>query len=125
MGSLTLYVGVGGAIGAFVRALTCAIFDRFWKNAFPLAVFIINLVGCFFIGLFTECRNWDGFSEELRTSVTVGFCGGLTTWSTFASQTFKLGLKKEYLIAVVNVLVNHIFGFVFCYIGMVIGRTTH
>ena len=40
MGILPLSVGVGGAIGAFTRALTCAIFDGFWKNAFPLAVFI-------------------------------------------------------------------------------------
>lgn len=124
MSALTLYIGVGGAIGALCRALICAIFDRFWKNPFPLAVFIINMVGCFLIGLFAECADWDGLTSELRQSITIGFCGGFTTWSTFASQTFKLGLKKQYVIAIVNVLATHVFGYLLAYLGMVAGRAS-
>lgn len=122
MGIETLYVSIGGAIGAFCRASILDLFGLCYSKKFPLPVFIINIVGCLLVGFFAECPNWPRYTEHLRTSITSGFLGGFTTWSTMATQTLKLGLDRDYLIAVVNILVNHIFGALFVYIGQEIAK---
>lgn len=114
-----LYVGIGGAVGAVARGLTCNAFDKFWKKKFPLAVFVINVIGCAIIGLMSEIHN---LNRDLSLAITTGFCGGFTTWSTFASQTLKLTMKKEYAIAIASVAANHVLGGVAAYLGQLIGR---
>ena len=114
-----LFVGLGGAAGALCRSLTCTLCDKFWKRDFPLAVFLINVLGCLVIGIFSEIRS---ISSDLSVTITTGFCGGFTTWSTFASQTLKLGLKRNYLLMIANILSNHIFGGLAVYLGRVITR---
>lgn len=114
-----LYVGIGGAVGAVARGLTCSLFDKFWKRSFPLAVFLINILGCAIIGLVSELHSMN---TGLSLAITTGFCGGFTTWSTFASQTLKLTMKKEYAVAIASVAANHIFGGIAAYLGHLIGR---
>lgn len=114
-----LYVGIGGAVGAVARGLTCSVFDKLWKKKFPLAVFVINVIGCAIIGLTSEIHN---LNRGLSLAITTGFCGGFTTWSTFASQTLKLAMKKEYAIAIASVAANHVLGGVAAYLGQLIGR---
>ena len=114
-----LYVGIGGALGAVARGLTCSLFDKFWKRSFPLAVFLINVFGCAIIGCVSEFHS---LNRRLSVALTTGFCGGFTTWSTFASQTLKLAVKKEYVVAIASVAANHIVGGIAAYVGQLIGR---
>lgn len=123
MGIETLYVAIGGCLGAFCRAGIINLFDLCYSNKFPLSVFIINTIGCFFVGFFAECPNWPHYTNNLRTSITTGFLGGFTTWSTMATQTLKLFLDGNYWMPVVNILANHISGCIFCYIGQKIAQS--
>ena len=122
MGIVVLYIAIGGAIGAVFRGVGCIITDRFWKNKFPLAVFLINVIGCFLIGIFTEITIRKHYPSELEQALVTGFCGGFSTFSTFASQTFKLATNGNLLYAAINILANHIVGFFFCWLGQLIGE---
>ncbi|EAY05102.1 crcB protein [Trichomonas vaginalis G3] len=122
MGIEVLYIAIGGAIGAVFRGVICILFDKCYKKKFPLAVFIINITCCFLYGILSKITFRKHYPEELHVALTTGFCGGYSTWSTFASQTFKLGKNKDYMIAVLNVVANHVVGFFFCWLGQLIGK---
>ena len=122
MGIEILYIAIGGALGAVFRGVGCIIADKFWKNKFPLAVFVINVIGCFLIGIFTEITIRKHYPIELEHALVTGFCGGFSTWSTMASQTFKLATNGSPLIAAISILSNHIVGFFFCWLGQLIGE---
>lgn len=117
-----LYVAIGGAIGAVFRGVICILFDKCYKKKFPLAVFLINITAAFVYGLCSEITLRKTYSKDLHDAILTGFCGGYSTWSTMASQTFKLGKNKDYIIAVANILANHIVGFFFAWVGQVIGE---
>ena len=88
---LALWVGIGGFMGSIVRYLLS-------KYIFSQAGSAFNLSGCFIIGLligwFARCEN---LSAEVRMFLTVGFCGGFTTFSTFASESLLLLKAGEWL----------------------------
>jgi fluoride exporter len=86
-----LLVGTGGFLGSVSRFLVSKIMQTNYPSAFPWGTFTVNIAGCFLIGLIY------GFSEKssLLTAgwkmfLAVGFCGGFTTFSTFANENLAL-----------------------------------
>ena len=95
---LALWVGIGGFMGSIVRYLLSKYIFSQAGSAFPWATLAVNLSGCFIIvlliGWFARCEN---LSAEVRMFLTVGFCGGFTTFSTFASESLLLLKAGEWL----------------------------
>ena len=82
-----LFVFLGGGTGSVLRYLV-----GMWigSAAFPWATFAVNAVGSFAIGLLGGLASRFGWGEALRLSLTVGLCGGFTTFSTFSKESLVL-----------------------------------
>jgi CrcB protein len=97
---VVLAVALGGAVGASARYGADRLITT--HSTFPWSTFLVNIVGCFFIGL---CSQELGDAPEwLRTGLIVGAIGGFTTFSTFAYQALEnhAALASVYVVASVG-----------------------
>ncbi|MGX5219457.1 MULTISPECIES: fluoride efflux transporter CrcB [Pseudomonas] len=84
-------VAAGGALGSTLRFLTSYWVQRHWPQHFYMATFSVNIIGCFLIGLLSGLFLLrTDIPLELRTGITVGVLGGLTTFSSFSLETIRL-----------------------------------
>lgn len=116
-----VYVGIGGCIGAVARYGVGCFSQRWLLNAhFPWATFLINVVGCFLIGILMAFvdRQPSEHTAVLRLFVGIGVLGGFTTFSTFGFETWQLIAKGQMLSVVGNVLGQVILGVLAVYGGM-------
>lgn len=93
---LVLAVAFGGAIGSVARYLAGHGSAKLFGLGFPWGTLIINIVGSFLIGVFAEsfALRWDA-PQAVRVFLTVGICGGFTTFSTFSLDAFVLIERGE------------------------------
>ncbi|HRO74790.1 MAG TPA: CrcB family protein [Crocinitomicaceae bacterium] len=95
-----LAVFLGGGIGSLMHF---GIGKIPFTNQFPLNTLISNIVACFLLGTIVYSvkpqGNWQLF-------LTVGICGGLSTFSTFSKETFDLFQSGNYAIALANILIS-------------------
>jgi CrcB protein len=85
---------------------------------------IANLVGVFLIGLFFGLTERHSFlTGSARLFFVTGFLGGLTTFSSFGWETFKLGSDGLLGLALANLLVNNLCGLGLVLAGMWLGRS--
>ncbi len=93
-----LLAGIGGFIGSITRYVTTVFVHKIFPTNFPLGTLIVNLVGCFLIGIILGLfEKGEVLSPEMRLMLSVGFCGGLTTFSTFTNDTINLINDREVL----------------------------
>src|SRR5512140_2728568 len=84
---IILLIGTGGFIGSVSRYLVSKYFQNLLLSSFPFGTFIVNITGCFLIGLiYGFAEKGNQLSTEWKMFLAVGFCGGFTTFSTFASE---------------------------------------
>ena len=85
-----LLVLLGGAVGAPTRYLTDVAVQRLHRSSFPWGTWTVNISGSFVLGLVaTGASTWE------ETLVGTGFCGALTTFSTFGYETVRLAEEGE------------------------------
>ncbi|WP_378954076.1 fluoride efflux transporter CrcB [Pelosinus sp. sgz500959] len=114
-----LAVAVGGSIGATARYLVSTWAAGRFGIGFPYGTLIVNVVGCFIIGAFmTATTERFIVSPYWRLIVTVGFVGGLTTFSSFSYETFKLMEDSSITFALYNVMGNFVLGFFATWLGI-------
>jgi CrcB protein len=94
---ILLAVALGGALGSVARYLVGIGSGRLFGLGFPWGTLIINIAGSFLIGVFAEllALKWD-LPQAGRVFLTVGICGGFTTFSTFSLDTYVLMERGEF-----------------------------
>ena len=86
-----LFVGFGSFIGGGLRYLLSRFLQNYMENSFPLGTLVVNLLGCLFIGVFYALfEHGNLLNSNYRLFLTVGVCGGFTTFSTFMNENFQL-----------------------------------
>ena len=116
-------VFVGGGIGASARYYLSGAVYRFLPSDFPYGNLVVNITGCFLIGMLMTLLEERFISEpSLRIFLTIGILGGFTTFSSFSYETIALFRDAEILRAMLNVGVS-IFGCLAATaLGILIGR---
>jgi CrcB protein len=100
-------VASGGAIGATLRLLINGLTNKYFVHALPLGTLAVNLIGSLLIGmLFAYFHLNTSLSPQLKTFLVTGILGALTTYSTFAIESFFLLESGQYIHAFANMALN-------------------
>lgn len=114
-------VGIGGAAGSIGRYLCQRWINEAYQHNFPLATFLINIAGCFLIGIFYALgEKGNLLSPSTRLLLTTGFCGGFTTFSTFAFENTGLLRTGDHFYFLAYTLGSVLLGILAVYIGSVL-----
>jgi CrcB protein len=118
--TIALFCAGGGLTRYYLSGWVYHLLGR----GFPYGTFVVNIIGAYFIGLIMEfgLRSTMG-SDTLRLGLTVGFMGGLTTFSTFSYETFKLLEDGQFVMAFTNVLASVAVCLLFTWLGIVTVRS--
>ena len=120
MNTLTniLIVGAGSCLGGMLRYLVSRALQGVCHTPFPWGTFAVNVAGCFIIGLiFGFIDKGCQMSDSLKLFLTVGFCGGFTTFSTFMNENFQLIKDDNFFYLSLYVGLSLFVGFIMLYLG--------
>ena len=105
--SAILIVGLGGFIGAILRSYINGLVNENIKHDIPFGTLSVNLLGSFLLGMLYAFFHFTHiFSLEMKHFLATGMMGALTTYSTFAVETFFLFKGKNYTMALSNMSLN-------------------
>jgi CrcB protein len=114
-----LLIAVFGAIGTLARYGLQGLVQVRMGGTFPYGTLLINLSGCFFLGLIGQYTlNRMVISPEMRMAIAVGFFGGFTTFSSFGWETAKMLEAGEWLRATTYVAASVVFGLILSVAGI-------
>jgi CrcB protein len=116
-------LAAGSLAGGFARYFMSGAVYRAMGTSFPYGTFLVNIMGCFLIGLF-DCLATERFalSPAARLLLMTGFCGAFTTFSTLILETSNLMKGGDFMRASVNVVASVIAGLILFRLGTLAGR---
>ena len=112
-----LLVALGGAGGSVLRYLLSNI-----NTSFPWGTFAVNVLGSFLIGLLVGFMSKGVLSPEMKLLLVTGFCGGFTTFSTFANESFSMMKAGDVLLTALYVGASVIIGILAVWGGMTLSN---
>ncbi len=118
-----LAVMIGAALGGLARYVIGAAVMQKFAGRFPLGTLVVNVTGCFLIGMamtllterFAPHQNW-------RLFLVTGVLGGYTTFSSFAWETFQAVDGGAALMGLANAVLSVSLGYVAVWIGVILAR---
>lgn len=115
-------VMLGGSFGAASRYGVSLLTVKLWGTGFPWGTLMVNLVGCFLIGLlFALSDRVRLLTPDMRLLLITGYLGALTTFSSFSLETVTAGRAGMALLPLGNILINNIGGLALTFCGMWLG----
>jgi fluoride exporter len=118
-----LLIGSGGFIGSIARYYISRL-NLFWEFlSIPFGTLIVNILGCFIIGFITGISDKSNIlSLDVRLFLMVGFCGGFTTFSSFANENLMLLHSGQIISIVLYTALSVVLGFLAVYLGYVLSN---
>lgn len=102
-----IIVFTGAGLGGILRYWLSGFVYKFLPANFPYGTLAINFIGSFIIGfVIFGLYDKELVSQDIRLFLTIGFCGGFTTFSTFSLETFNLLKNSEFLFASLNIFLS-------------------
>ena len=114
-------IALGGAAGSVARYGVGSFLDR-GEGAFPVGTLIVNIAGCLLLGFLVRYFTGSMMSTELRAGLTIGFCGGFTTFSTFSLETVRLAESGNWQRAALYILASVVLSLAALAAGMAAAR---
>lgn len=111
-------------MGSVARFLSQQLIARYYPSSFPWGTLWVNITGCFIIGLiYAMSEKGALISPEMRLLLATGFCGGFTTFSSFAYENITLIRDGELLYTFLYIAASIVIGFLAAYIGVIIVKS--
>ena len=117
-----LLVIAGAVIGAPLRYLTDRAVQKRHDSAFPWGTISVNVVGSLILGVVAGASTASALPHQVQLVVGTGFCGALTTYSTFSYETLRLSEDGGRFLAVANVAVSIVAGLGSVFLGVAISQ---
>jgi CrcB protein len=118
-----LLAGIGGFVGTCLRYLTGKLCHLWALGGFPLGTFVVNIIGSFLIGaLLGLAEKENMLSPAANVMLVTGFCGGFTTFSSFADDIFLLMQHKQWSLFAVYTTLSLIVGVLMVWGGRVVAK---
>jgi CrcB protein len=105
-----LLVIAGALVGAPLRYLTDRAIQARHDTGFPWGTFTVNIAGCLVLGVLAGAVNYGAASDSMRLLIGTGFCGALTTYSTFSYETLRMAETGAKFFAAANVTAGVVAG---------------
>lgn len=90
---IILAIGIGSCLGGISRYLLSQFIQNKFLSAFPYGTMVVNILGCFLIGVIFGLSERGNFTMVWRLFLVTGFLGGFTTFSSFSNET--VGLLRD------------------------------
>jgi CrcB protein len=113
-----LMVFVGSATGGTFRYLISGWIQQHNSTKIPLGTFIVNILGCFILGIILESILKNNHSDQFKLLLITGFCGGFTTFSAFSFENLELIKNGEYFMAFLYIVISVVLGILATWGGM-------
>jgi fluoride exporter len=117
-----LWICLAGAVGTGARYLVAVWAAQRLGSTFPYGTLVVNLVGCFAIAAVMHAALVLSWSPTLRSAITIGFLGGLTTYSSFNYETTRLIEEGAFGTAAMNAAATIFGSFIAGYLGLLFAR---
>ena len=118
-----LMVGLGAAAGGMTRYWLAGVVQKVFPAIMPYGTLSVNIAGGLLIGLIMFYLDTGNLvSPPMKLLLTVGFCGGLTTFSAFSYETLFLLTESEYFNAAVNVFLNVFLALIATSVGLLAAK---
>lgn len=118
-----LLVGLGGGLGSIFRYLTAVFSEKYLQILFPLGTFFVNIIGCFLIGLLMGFLGQNVTeNQNVKLLFISGFCGGYTTFSTFAYENIVMLQNNNYRGALFYIALSVVSGVFAVWLGIKVAQ---